>query len=179
MQIFAALKQELQSLCIECSSPQYNMLIETHVLQIYFKKHFKYKPYAAVNRLFRFSSNSIPLLTFYCRDGSKPFTYICFVLSPGLFEVRAQEYLDSLPGSEQRGVNKFLKGLGKTYSCLNKSVWLQHLKNIMFNSFLYVYNSKVNPLSSIFITPLFCDDYGFNNSNAIPHWCGMWSFIMF
>ncbi|CAL8260949.1 unnamed protein product [Merluccius merluccius] len=29
----------------------------------------------------------------------------------GLFEVRAQEYLDSLPGSEQRGVNKFLKGL--------------------------------------------------------------------
>ncbi|XP_030221793.1 DENN domain-containing protein 2A [Gadus morhua] len=29
----------------------------------------------------------------------------------GLFEVRAQEYLDSLPGSEQRAVNKFLKGL--------------------------------------------------------------------
>lgn len=34
----------------------------------------------------------------------------------GLFEMRAQEYLDSLPGSEQRGVNKFLKGLGET-SC--------------------------------------------------------------
>uniref|UniRef100_A0A673BDL6 UDENN domain-containing protein n=1 Tax=Sphaeramia orbicularis TaxID=375764 RepID=A0A673BDL6_9TELE len=34
----------------------------------------------------------------------------------GLFEVRAQEYLDSLPGSEQRGVNKFLKGLGEFYS---------------------------------------------------------------
>lgn len=34
----------------------------------------------------------------------------------GLFEMRAQEYLDSLPGSEQRGVNKFLKGLGKN-SC--------------------------------------------------------------
>lgn len=33
----------------------------------------------------------------------------------GLFEVRAQEYLDSLPGSEQRGVNKFLKGLGETF----------------------------------------------------------------
>uniref|UniRef100_A0A669E0N3 DENN domain containing 2A n=1 Tax=Oreochromis niloticus TaxID=8128 RepID=A0A669E0N3_ORENI len=32
----------------------------------------------------------------------------------GLFEVRAQEYLDSLPGSEQRGVNKFLKGLGES-----------------------------------------------------------------
>uniref|UniRef100_A0A4W5JY33 DENN domain containing 2A n=1 Tax=Hucho hucho TaxID=62062 RepID=A0A4W5JY33_9TELE len=31
----------------------------------------------------------------------------------GLFEVRSQDYLDSLPGSEQRGVNKFLKGLGK------------------------------------------------------------------
>ncbi|MGH0139071.1 UNVERIFIED_CONTAM: hypothetical protein FKN15_068552 [Acipenser sinensis] len=30
----------------------------------------------------------------------------------GLFEVRAQDYLDSLPGSEQSGVNKFLKGLG-------------------------------------------------------------------
>lgn len=28
--------------------------------------------------------------------------------------MRAQEYLDSLPGSEQRGVNKFLKGLGET-----------------------------------------------------------------
>lgn len=35
-------------------------------------------------------------------------------LPSGLFEVRAQEYLDSLPGSEQRGVNKFLKGLGET-----------------------------------------------------------------
>uniref|UniRef100_A0A3B3BMW2 DENN domain containing 2A n=1 Tax=Oryzias melastigma TaxID=30732 RepID=A0A3B3BMW2_ORYME len=33
----------------------------------------------------------------------------------GLFEIRAQEYLDSLPGSEQRGVNKFLKGLGKVH----------------------------------------------------------------
>lgn len=30
----------------------------------------------------------------------------------GLFEVRAQDYLDSLPGAENRGVNKFLKGLG-------------------------------------------------------------------
>uniref|UniRef100_A0A8C2KRH1 DENN domain containing 2A n=1 Tax=Cyprinus carpio TaxID=7962 RepID=A0A8C2KRH1_CYPCA len=30
----------------------------------------------------------------------------------GLFEMRAQDYLDSLPGSENRGVNKFLKGLG-------------------------------------------------------------------
>ncbi|KAK7891411.1 hypothetical protein WMY93_023374 [Mugilogobius chulae] len=41
----------------------------------------------------------------------------------GLFEVRAQEYLDSLPGSEQRGVNKFLKGLaaltGRLWSSVN------------------------------------------------------------
>lgn len=39
----------------------------------------------------------------------------------GLFEVRAQEYLDSLPGSEQRGVNKFLKGLGETYASTSTS----------------------------------------------------------
>ncbi|XP_068595109.1 DENN domain-containing protein 2A [Brachionichthys hirsutus] len=38
----------------------------------------------------------------------------------GLFEVRAQEYLDSLPGSEQRGVNKFLKGLGSKMKFLSK-----------------------------------------------------------
>ncbi|KAJ6659973.1 hypothetical protein lerEdw1_018170 [Lerista edwardsae] len=31
----------------------------------------------------------------------------------GLFEVRAQEYLETLPSVEQSGVNKFLKGLGK------------------------------------------------------------------
>ncbi|KAG7523429.1 hypothetical protein JOB18_046340 [Solea senegalensis] len=38
----------------------------------------------------------------------------------GLFEVRAQDYLDSLPGSEQRGVNKFLKGLGSKMKFLSK-----------------------------------------------------------
>ncbi|TNN00371.1 hypothetical protein fugu_011617 [Takifugu bimaculatus] len=38
----------------------------------------------------------------------------------GLFEMRAQEYLDSLPGSEQRGVNKFLKGLGNKMKFLSK-----------------------------------------------------------
>lgn len=48
-------------------------------------------------------------------------------MCPGLFEVRAQEYLDSLPGSEQRGVNKFLKGLGKIYSTASSN---QH--NSMF-----------------------------------------------
>ncbi|KAK6482807.1 DENN domain-containing protein 2A-like [Huso huso] len=38
----------------------------------------------------------------------------------GLFEVRAQDYLDSLPGSEQSGVNKFLKGLGNKMKFLSK-----------------------------------------------------------
>lgn len=38
----------------------------------------------------------------------------------GLFEVRAQEYLDSLPGAENRGVNKFLKGLGHKMKFLSK-----------------------------------------------------------
>lgn len=35
--------------------------------------------------------------------------------SPGLFEVRAQEYLETLPSGEHSGVNKFLKGLGKAW----------------------------------------------------------------
>uniref|UniRef100_A0A672Z2Q8 UDENN domain-containing protein n=1 Tax=Sphaeramia orbicularis TaxID=375764 RepID=A0A672Z2Q8_9TELE len=34
----------------------------------------------------------------------------------GLFEVRVQEYLDSIHDNEHRRVNRFLKGLGKTYS---------------------------------------------------------------
>lgn len=38
----------------------------------------------------------------------------------GLFEIRAQDYLDSLPGSEHRGVNKFLKGLGHKMKFLSK-----------------------------------------------------------
>ncbi|XP_036373845.1 DENN domain-containing protein 2A [Megalops cyprinoides] len=38
----------------------------------------------------------------------------------GLFEMRAQDYLDSLPGSENRGVNKFLKGLGNKMKFLSK-----------------------------------------------------------
>lgn len=33
--------------------------------------------------------------------------------STGLFEVRAQEYLETLPSGEHSGVNRFLKGLGK------------------------------------------------------------------
>ncbi|XP_033880332.3 DENN domain-containing protein 2A-like [Acipenser ruthenus] len=38
----------------------------------------------------------------------------------GLFELRAQDYLDSLRGSEQSGVNKFLKGLGNKMKFLSK-----------------------------------------------------------
>ncbi|XP_037538956.1 DENN domain-containing protein 2A [Nematolebias whitei] len=38
----------------------------------------------------------------------------------GLFEVRAQEYLESLPGSKQRGVNKFLKGMGNRMKFISK-----------------------------------------------------------
>lgn len=53
----------------------------------------------------------------------KPWIWNVLFFLTGLFEVRAQEYLDSLPGSEQRGVNKFLKGLGEIYcmSWLNQS----------------------------------------------------------
>ncbi|XP_018610519.2 DENN domain-containing protein 2A isoform X2 [Scleropages formosus] len=38
----------------------------------------------------------------------------------GLFETRTQEYLDSLPWTEHRGVNKFLKGLGNKMKFLSK-----------------------------------------------------------
>ncbi|XP_066489329.1 DENN domain-containing protein 2A [Tiliqua scincoides] len=38
----------------------------------------------------------------------------------GLFEVRAQEYLETLPSGEQSGVNKFLKGLGNRMKFLHK-----------------------------------------------------------
>ena len=34
----------------------------------------------------------------------------------GLFEQRVDQYLEELPDTEQSGVNKFLKGLGKFYS---------------------------------------------------------------
>lgn len=38
----------------------------------------------------------------------------------GLFEVRAQEYLETLPSGEHSGVNKFLKGLGNKMKFLHK-----------------------------------------------------------
>ncbi|XP_032617824.1 DENN domain-containing protein 2A isoform X1 [Hylobates moloch] len=40
--------------------------------------------------------------------------------SKGLFEVRAQEYLETLPSGEHSGVNKFLKGLGNKMKFLHK-----------------------------------------------------------
>ncbi|XP_078524312.1 DENN domain-containing protein 2A [Lissotriton helveticus] len=40
--------------------------------------------------------------------------------SKGLFEMRAQEYLETLPSSKQRGVDKFLKGLGNKMRRLHK-----------------------------------------------------------
>lgn len=47
-----------------------------------------------------------------CREGGRHSCHVS-VLSTGLFEVRAQEYLDTLPSGEHSGVNRFLKGLGK------------------------------------------------------------------
>lgn len=73
-----------------------------------------------------------------------------FILS-GLFEVRAQEYLDSLPGSEQRGVNKFLKGLGEgscsTSSLVNQSVSVNHLISLCLNLLLLFSGNKMKFLS--------------------------------
>lgn len=58
-------------------------------------------------------------------------TYPGYFSSPGLFEVRAQEYLETLPSGEHSGVNKFLKGLGKAgslspASALNHLSWSLH-----------------------------------------------------
>lgn len=51
------------------------------------------------------------------------FSYVfCHCHFVGLFEIRAQDYLDSLPGIENRGVNKFLKGLGKSSHIILKLV---------------------------------------------------------
>ncbi|XP_068134370.1 DENN domain-containing protein 2A [Hyperolius riggenbachi] len=41
--------------------------------------------------------------------------------SKGLFEVRAQEYLETLPGGEQKGVNKFFNRIGS-------KMWFRHKK---------------------------------------------------
>ncbi|XP_078076147.1 DENN domain-containing protein 2A [Mustelus asterias] len=38
----------------------------------------------------------------------------------GLFEIRAQDYLETLPGSERRGMNRFLRGLGSKMKFLHK-----------------------------------------------------------
>lgn len=55
-----------------------------------------------------------------------------YLFSPGLFEVRAQEYLDSLPGSEQRGVNKFLKGLGESHCTASRLIGESCVKILQF-----------------------------------------------
>lgn len=50
------------------------------------------------------------------RGGKSEGTNMAGILSPtGLFEIRAQEYLETLPIGEHSGVNRFLKGLGKAH----------------------------------------------------------------
>lgn len=46
-----------------------------------------------------------------CNDCSLP----CSSSSPGLFEQRVEQYLEELPDTEQSGMNKFLRGLGKKH----------------------------------------------------------------
>lgn len=41
----------------------------------------------------------------------------------GLFEVRAQEYLETLPGGEQSGVNKFFTRIGKLENINILEIW--------------------------------------------------------
>ncbi|KAB0375944.1 hypothetical protein FD755_012587 [Muntiacus reevesi] len=50
----------------------------------------------------------------------KELKWLGFLSSTGLFEVRAQEYLETLPSGEHSGVNKFLKGLGNKMKFLHK-----------------------------------------------------------
>lgn len=52
----------------------------------------------------------------------------------GLFEVRAADYLDSYPEPEPSGVNKFLKGLGKSFS-----------------AFAFVLNEKIKKENDLFL----------------------------
>ncbi|XP_028288091.1 DENN domain-containing protein 2A-like isoform X2 [Parambassis ranga] len=48
------------------------------------------------------------------------FFILMFFFPPGLFEVRVQEYLDSIHENEHRRVNRFLKGLGNKMKFLSK-----------------------------------------------------------
>lgn len=63
-----------------------------------------------------------------------------FFLLSGLFEVRVQEYLDSIHENEHRRVNRFLKGLGKVISQKSVPEYLlvvkSHLTTLLF-LFLY------------------------------------------
>lgn len=68
----------------------------------------------------------------------------------GLFEVRAQEYLDSLPGSKQRGVNKFLKGMGEIYCTAAVNLISPSLQNHQFSFFFSQF------FSSPYLIFIFC-----------------------
>lgn len=48
----------------------------------------------------------------------------------GLFEMRAAEYLNSYPETELSGVNRFLKGLGKSFAAF-PFVWSSMKKNVV------------------------------------------------
>lgn len=67
----------------------------------------------------------------------------------GLFEVRAQDYLDSLPGAEHRGVNKFLKGLGKLSSTFQiKKIFFDcMIRNLLLNESSVFAGNKMKFLS--------------------------------
>lgn len=65
-------------------------------------------------------------------------------LFSGLFEIRAQDYLDSLPGGEHRGVNKFLKGLG------NENDIIVHLLFVEYVCFLDMWDSLMTEAVSEF-----------------------------
>lgn len=56
------------------------------------------------------------------------FTHVSIVLSlipavrfSGLFEQRVEQYLEELPDTEQSGMNKFLRGLGKLFVTVGDS----------------------------------------------------------
>lgn len=79
-------------------------------------------------------------------------TVIDDTFTSGLFEVRVQEYLDSIHDNEHRRVNRFLKGLGKMVSKLfhadSVHMWkkfkLSHLKKNMFPLFFFRKQNEIS-----------------------------------
>ena len=69
-----------------------------------------------------------------CKKKTQIYKSLCCA---GLFEQRVEQYLEELPDTEQSGVNKFLKGLGKRHTAAEVvSHWLMvNLKNV-FSLFL-------------------------------------------